>query len=79
MQVQIESSWAQRLQSEFDAPYFQQLTDFVRSEYRQTTCYPPGPKYSMPSTFVRLNKPRLCSSGRTPITDPDRPKDFAFR
>ena len=27
---------------EFDAPYFEQLTQAVRQEYAHTTCYPPG-------------------------------------
>ena len=30
MNVKIEPSWAQRLQGEFDAPYFSQLTDTLR-------------------------------------------------
>lgn len=42
MQVKIEESWRQRLQGEFDAPYFEQLTRFVRSEYAQGRVYPPG-------------------------------------
>ena len=42
MNVQIEESWKQRLQPEFDKEYFRTLTDFVRSEYQTTTVYPPG-------------------------------------
>ena len=42
MDVKIESSWKQQLQEEFDKPYFQALTQFVRQEYAAGTCYPPG-------------------------------------
>lgn len=42
MEVRIESSWKQVLQSEFEKEYFERLTQFVRNEYRQTTVYPPG-------------------------------------
>ena len=42
MNVRIESSWQQRLQSEFDKPYFENLTAFVRHEYATKTVYPPG-------------------------------------
>jgi uracil-DNA glycosylase len=42
MDVKIESSWKQVLQSEFDKPYFEQLTTFVRNEYSTKTIYPPG-------------------------------------
>lgn len=40
MQVKIDDSWKNILQSEFDKPYFKTLTDFVKSEYKQHTCYP---------------------------------------
>lgn len=42
MDVQIEDSWKKRLAEEFEKPYFVQLTEFVRNEYRVGTCYPPG-------------------------------------
>lgn len=42
MNVKIEESWKQRLQAEFEKPYFEKLTDFVRNEYQQTTIFPPG-------------------------------------
>jgi uracil-DNA glycosylase len=34
MEVKIESSWKDALQSEFDKEYFIKLTEFVRNEYR---------------------------------------------
>ncbi|MDY6992172.1 MAG: uracil-DNA glycosylase [Pseudomonadota bacterium] len=42
MDVRIEASWKQRLAAEFEQPYFQQLAQFVRDEYREHTVYPPG-------------------------------------
>ena len=42
MDVKIEPTWKEQLADEFDKPYFVQLTEAVRQEYRQTTCYPPG-------------------------------------
>lgn len=41
MDVRIEPSWKARLAREFDEPYFQALTDFVRGEYQRTVVYPP--------------------------------------
>ncbi len=40
MQVKIEPSWQKALQDEFDAPYFKELTDFVRREYQTKTILP---------------------------------------
>lgn len=42
MNVKIHPSWKVRLEEEFGKPYFEELTDFVKSEYTNTTCYPPG-------------------------------------
>ena len=42
MKVQIEESWQQRLQDEFDKPYFEKLVMFVKSEYKKAHVLPPG-------------------------------------
>ncbi|MDR2292254.1 MAG: uracil-DNA glycosylase [Prevotellaceae bacterium] len=43
MKVKIEESWKHILQSEFDAPYFEKITDFIKSEISEgITVYPPG-------------------------------------
>lgn len=42
MDVKIQDSWKQKLKSEFEKPYFIQLTDFVKEEYKTQKVYPPG-------------------------------------
>ena len=42
MNVQIEEGWKKVLEAEFTKPYFQQLTDFVKTEYGEYTCFPKG-------------------------------------
>lgn len=42
MDVKIEESWKNRLQSEFEQSYFAELTDFVRSEYQNKKIFPPA-------------------------------------
>lgn len=42
MDVKIDASWKAHLQSEFEQPYFKELTDFVKQEYGTQTIYPPG-------------------------------------
>ncbi|MBG8555351.1 uracil-DNA glycosylase [Hymenobacter guriensis] len=44
MTVKIEESWRKALQPEFEKPYFQHLTTFLRGEYATATVYPPGPQ-----------------------------------
>jgi len=42
MDVRIEQSWKEVLQPEFDKPYFEELTKFVRSEYQTKKIFPPA-------------------------------------
>jgi uracil-DNA glycosylase len=42
VEVKIEASWKELLQPEFDKPYFELLTSFVRKQYQQETCFPPA-------------------------------------
>lgn len=40
MQLNISDSWKNILQTEFEKPYFKNLTDFVHYEYLKTKCFP---------------------------------------
>lgn len=42
MDVKIERSWKAHLQTEFEKPYFRELTDFVRAEYQTKVIFPPA-------------------------------------
>jgi len=42
MTVNIEPSWQQKLEGEFDKEYFRTLVAFVKEEYKNHDCYPPG-------------------------------------
>jgi uracil-DNA glycosylase len=42
MNVQIEETWKQRLSGEFDKPYFELLTQYVRQAYQTRQCFPPA-------------------------------------
>lgn len=44
MEVKIDPSWQKKLAGEFEKPYFAELTEFVKKEYKDETVYPP-PKY----------------------------------
>ncbi len=42
MEVRIEESWKEKLNTEFEKDYFVKLTEFIKDEYRNHTVYPPG-------------------------------------
>ncbi|MBD3861911.1 uracil-DNA glycosylase [Olleya marilimosa] len=41
MNVAIHESWKNYLQTEFDKPYFKDLTQYVDNQYKTETCFPP--------------------------------------
>ncbi|MDR2840952.1 MAG: uracil-DNA glycosylase [Paludibacter sp.] len=42
MDVKIEQSWKNVLQSEFSKSYFEKLVEFVKTEYQKTLIFPPA-------------------------------------
>ena len=42
MKVRLIKSWQRQLADTIAAPYFDRLAQFVRQEYEQYSCYPPG-------------------------------------
>jgi uracil-DNA glycosylase len=42
MTVKIHQSWHTALAPEFEKPYWHDLTEFVKSEYARTRCFPEG-------------------------------------
>lgn len=42
MKVAIHPSWKKELADEFEKDYFKNLTEFIKEEYNENTCYPKG-------------------------------------
>lgn len=42
MDVKIEASWKKQLNQEFEKPYFEQLINYVKTQYTSEKIYPPG-------------------------------------
>lgn len=55
MNVRIDPQWGVALADEFNAPYFKDLTDRVRSEYSTPACA----YIRLLHRFSRLSMPRL--------------------
>lgn len=56
--VKIEPSWKELLQDEFEKPYFSELIQFVKNEYKTTKIYPRENSFSTPLTIALQNRPR---------------------
>ena len=56
MDVKIDASWKKVLQDEFEKPYFAQLTNFVRDEYKTKKIFLPEKRKSVGSNIGRSKK-----------------------
>ena len=78
MNVRIDESWRERLQSEFDAPYFALLTDFVRHEYATTRVYPPGSQMFAAFDACPFDKVKVVILGQDPYHEPGQAPGLCF-
>ena len=78
MDVQIEESWKQVLQEEFEKDYFKRLTDFVRNEYRQGTVYPPGKLIVNAFNLCPFDKVKVVIIGQDPYHGPGQAHGLCF-
>ena len=78
MEVRIEDSWKARLQIEFDKPYFDSLTQFVRGEYASTTVYPPGREMFAAFDACPFDNVRVVILGQDPYHEPGQAHGLCF-
>ena len=78
MDVQIEQSWKQHLLGEFDKDYFVGLTNSVRAEYQQYTCYPPGKLIFNAFNLCPFDKVKVVIIGQDPYHEPGQAHGLSF-
>ena len=78
MNVQVEESWKRHLQPEFDKEYFLKLTDFVRTEYRTTTIYPPGRLIFNAFDLCPFDRVKVVIIGQDPYHGPGQAHGLCF-
>lgn len=78
MNVKIEQSWRERLASQWDMPYFRQLTDFVRDQYRTRTVFPPGSKIFAAFDACPFDRVKVVILGQDPYHDVGQANGLCF-
>lgn len=76
--VQIDPTWQVELQEEFDKPYFEQLIQFVRSEYAHSICYPPGKLIFNAFNQCPLPNVKVVLIGQDPYHEPGQAHGLCF-
>ena len=78
MDVNIEPSWKAHLKPEFEKPYFQQLAQFVKQEYQQSTCYPKGKDIFSAFDHCPFQETKVVIIGQDPYHGPGQANGLCF-
>ncbi|MDR3340116.1 MAG: uracil-DNA glycosylase [Candidatus Symbiothrix sp.] len=78
MDVKIEQSWKERLTAEFEKPYFNALTDFVRQEYAVHRIYPQASLIFNAFDKTAFDKVKVVILGQDPYHEPGQAHGLCF-
>tara|TARA_R110002124_G_scaffold138576_6_gene302105 strand:+ start:37345 stop:38010 length:666 start_codon:yes stop_codon:yes gene_type:complete len=78
MDVKIAPSWKMVLAEEFEKEYFNNLTRFVKDEYHQTTCYPPGNEIFAAFNHTGFDEVKVVILGQDPYHGPGQANGLCF-
>lgn len=78
MDVKIDNSWRKALASEWDKPYFKELTDFVKSRYRTTQVYPAPSRIFAAFDSCPFDKVKVVIIGQDPYHGPGQAHGLCF-
>lgn len=78
MEVKIDPSWREHIGGEFEQPYFKELTDFVKQEYKDEVVYP-APKYIFRAfELAPFDKVTVVILGQDPYINPGQAIGLSF-
>lgn len=78
MDVKIDASWKKVLQDEFEKPYFAQLTNFVRDEYKTKKIFPPGNMIFSAFDHCPFDKVKVVIIGQDPYHNDGQAHGLCF-
>ncbi len=78
MPITMHPSWKQQLQPEFEQPYFESLTAFVKKEYEQFTCYPKGSDIFAAFDHCPFDETKVVLIGQDPYHGPGQANGLCF-
>ena len=78
MEVKIENSWKKVLQTEFDKPYFEELVNRVKAEYKTKTIFPKGSLIFNAFNLCPFDKVKVVILGQDPYHEIGQAHGLAF-
>jgi len=78
MDVKIEAGWKEQLTGEFEKPYFYELIEFVRNEYKTHRIFPPGKLIFNAFDQCPFEKLKVVILGQDPYHGPGQAHGLCF-
>ncbi|MGC6430816.1 MAG: uracil-DNA glycosylase [Jejuia sp.] len=78
MNVNISKSWKPYLSKEFEKPYFEALVNFVKEEYSNYKCFPPGKEIFNAFNFCSFEDLKVVIIGQDPYHGPSQANGLCF-
>jgi uracil-DNA glycosylase len=78
MEVRIAHDWNEQLIEEFKKPYFYNLVNFVKEEYRSQVVYPPGKEIFNAFELCPFQKVKVVILGQDPYHGPGQANGLCF-
>ena len=74
----IEKSWRKALKNEFQKPYFKELTNFVKSEYKVNTIYPEFDQIFNAFNYCSFDEVKVVIIGQDPYHGENQANGLSF-
>ncbi|MBE6125274.1 MAG: uracil-DNA glycosylase [Erysipelotrichaceae bacterium] len=74
----INATWDKFLNEEFRKPYFKELSEFLKREYRTKTIYPPKKEVFSSFYFTDMDKVKVVILGQDPYHEPGQACGMCF-
>lgn len=78
MNVNIDPTWKETLQLEFEKDYFKELTNFVKEEYRTKTIFPPDKLIFNAFNLCPFDQVKVVIIGQDPYHGPGQAHGLCF-
>ena len=78
MKVKINPEWKEKLQEEFNKPYFEKLVEFIKDEYSKGKCYPRGEKIFEALNLCLPKDVKVVLLGQDPYHGPNQANGLSF-
>lgn len=78
MNFKIEQSWKDKLHEEFDKPYFETLSHFIREEYKTQQIFPPANQIFNAFEKCSFHEVKVVIIGQDPYHKPGQANGLCF-